>query len=243
MGWRRDLMKRAAQRGKSALERVIGESNLDGSGPSHGERTAAWPPGRMGTSGLSSAPEHPADIAADGRFVEVRETQKPAVAVPETTSFEADFSFESTGSVAQSEWFPPPRTLDVTTPEPVEATVEPMARVEKEVPEHAPDDAERITIKEHLVEALHSVYDPEIPVDIYELGLIYDVDVTDDRIAEIKMTLTSPNCPAAQSMPAEVEQKTGAVDGVRFAKVDIVWDPPWGPERMSEAARLELNID
>ncbi|MFN4275339.1 MAG: SUF system Fe-S cluster assembly protein [Ferrovibrio sp.] len=97
-------------------------------------------------------------------------------------------------------------------------------------------------LREQVVEAVKTVYDPEIPVNIYELGLIYKVEVNEARDVQIEMTLTSPNCPAAQSMPAEVEQKTRSIDGVGEVTVDVVWDPPWSPEHMSEAARLELGI-
>lgn len=97
-------------------------------------------------------------------------------------------------------------------------------------------------LREQVVEAVKTVYDPEIPVNIYELGLIYKVEVNEAHDVQIEMTLTSPNCPAAQSMPAEVEQKTRSIEGVGEVTVDVVWDPPWSPEHMSEAARLELGI-
>jgi len=97
-------------------------------------------------------------------------------------------------------------------------------------------------IREQVVAALKTVYDPEIPVDIYELGLIYDVKVTDNGDVNISMTLTSPHCPVAESLPADVERRVSAVDGVASASVDITWDPPWTPDMMSEAARLELNL-
>ena len=92
------------------------------------------------------------------------------------------------------------------------------------------------------IEVLRTIYDPEIPVDIYELGLIYDVSADAEGNVDIKMTLTSPACPVAGSLPGEVESKVGRIDGVKRAKVEIVWDPPWTPERMTEAARLQLNI-
>ncbi|WP_341913650.1 SUF system Fe-S cluster assembly protein [Ferrovibrio terrae] len=97
-------------------------------------------------------------------------------------------------------------------------------------------------LREQVIEAIKTVFDPEIPVNIYELGLIYSVEVNEARDVQIDMTLTSPNCPAAQSMPAEVEQKTRSLAGVGEVTVDVVWDPPWGPEHMSEAARLELGV-
>lgn len=111
-------------------------------------------------------------------------------------------------------------------------------------PAVAPSEAE---MEERIVRALKTVYDPEIPVDIYELGLIYDIafgpaDGEGERAAEVKMTLTSPACPVAGSLPGEVEQKVASVEGVERAEVEIVWDPPWNPGMMSEAAKLELGM-
>ncbi len=99
-----------------------------------------------------------------------------------------------------------------------------------------------LVIEAQVIEALRTCFDPEIPVNIYELGLIYDVKVEPSGAVEIRMTLTSPNCPAAQSLPAEVEAKAKAVRGVTEAKVDVVWDPPWDSSRMSEAAKLQLGM-
>ena len=93
-----------------------------------------------------------------------------------------------------------------------------------------------------VVEVLKSVYDPEIPVDIYELGLIYDVDISEDGDATITMTLTTPNCPVAESLPNEVELRVLSVPGIRDSIVNIVWDPPWDPSKMSDEARLELGM-
>ena len=97
-------------------------------------------------------------------------------------------------------------------------------------------------LRERVEAVLRTVYDPEIPVNIHELGLIYELDVTDKGMVDIKMTLTAPNCPAAGMMPAEVEAKVSAIDGVTSANVELVWDPPWDKSRMSEAARLELGF-
>ena len=95
---------------------------------------------------------------------------------------------------------------------------------------------------ESVVEALKEIYDPEIPVNIYDLGLIYGVDVTSDGEAKVTMTLTTPHCPVAESMPGEVELRASSVPGVRDAEVNLVWDPPWGPNLMSDEARLELGM-
>ena len=110
--------------------------------------------------------------------------------------------------------------------------------------EHGPaipaDELARLS--DEIVGALKTVYDPEIPADIYELGLIYKVDVDDDRVVKVEMTLTTPNCPSAAELPAMVENAVASVPGVREAKVDIVWDPPWDPSRMSDEARAVLNM-
>ncbi|MGJ3649033.1 SUF system Fe-S cluster assembly protein [Sphingomonas sp. GlSt437] len=95
---------------------------------------------------------------------------------------------------------------------------------------------------EAIVAALKEIFDPEIPVNIYELGLIYGVEVTDDGHAAITMTLTTPHCPVAETMPAEVELRVGAVPGVGSVDVNLVWDPPWDPGKMSDEARLELGM-
>jgi FeS assembly SUF system protein len=93
-----------------------------------------------------------------------------------------------------------------------------------------------------VIDVLKTIYDPEIPVDVYELGLIYEVKINTDKHIDIEMTLTSPNCPVAESMPKEVEDKVAAIDGVKSAKVNIVFDPPWDKEMMSEEAKLELGF-
>jgi FeS assembly SUF system protein len=97
-------------------------------------------------------------------------------------------------------------------------------------------------IREKVIEQLRTVYDPEIPVDIYQLGLVYDVRVDDEGAAVVQMTLTSPMCPVAEELPIEVEAKARSVEGVTSVHIDLVWDPPWDPSKMSEAARLELGM-
>jgi FeS assembly SUF system protein len=101
---------------------------------------------------------------------------------------------------------------------------------------------ETLALEEKVLDALRTCYDPEIPVNIYELGLIYDVKVEPTGAVNIKMTLTAPSCPAAQSLPIEVEGKVGSIEGVTDVNVDIVWEPPWEPSMMSEAAKLELGM-
>lgn len=123
------------------------------------------------------------------------------------------------------------------TPKPPEAAAQPASQTESAIP---PEELERLT--EDIINALKTVYDPEIPADIYELGLIYRVDVADDRLTTIDMTLTTPNCPAAQDLPVMVEDAVSSVPGVGEVKVNIVWDPPWDPSRMSDEARVVLNM-
>ncbi|MGE5502545.1 MAG: SUF system Fe-S cluster assembly protein [Ignavibacteriales bacterium] len=102
------------------------------------------------------------------------------------------------------------------------------------------EELNRIT--DQLIEALKTVYDPEIPVDIYELGLVYKVDVSDDKDVAIDMTLTAPGCPVAGEMPGWVEEAVRRIPGVRNVTVDLVFDPPWDPSRMSDEAKLQLNM-
>jgi FeS assembly SUF system protein len=108
--------------------------------------------------------------------------------------------------------------------------------------EPATDSPKSVILESEIVDALRTCFDPEIPVNIYELGLIYDVKAEESGDVNIKMTLTSPACPAAQSLPGEVETKVKAVPGVEEVKVEVIWDPPWDPSRMSEAAKLQLGF-
>ncbi|MEL6878509.1 MAG: SUF system Fe-S cluster assembly protein [Pseudomonadota bacterium] len=97
-------------------------------------------------------------------------------------------------------------------------------------------------LQQAVVDALKEIYDPEIPVNIYDLGLIYGVEVDDEADATVTMTLTTPHCPVAETMPGEVELRAASVPGIRDAEVNLVWDPPWGPDKMSDEARLELGM-
>jgi FeS assembly SUF system protein len=120
---------------------------------------------------------------------------------------------------------------------PAEAPAAPAAGTPSALPE-----AELTRLTDEIVAALKTVFDPEIPSDIYELGLIYRIDIADDRAVAIEMTLTTPNCPSAQELPTMVENAVASVPGVGTVKVDIVWDPPWDPSRMSDEARAVLNM-
>jgi FeS assembly SUF system protein len=102
--------------------------------------------------------------------------------------------------------------------------------------------AEDATLEEKIIAALRSIYDPELPVNIYDLGLIYELHVSDDGEVDIKMTLTAPGCPVAGSLPGQVEDVVREVTGVSAARVELVWDPPWTRDRISEAAQLELGL-
>ncbi len=104
------------------------------------------------------------------------------------------------------------------------------------------DITQRNEIQNKVIEKLKTIYDPEIPVDIYELGLIYNIGLNDDASVTIMMTLTSPSCPVAETLPPDVEQKVASIEGVNGCKVEITWDPPWDKSMMSEEAQLELGF-
>ena len=108
--------------------------------------------------------------------------------------------------------------------------------------QHTTTDADPNQIEQQVVEVLKGIFDPEIPVNIHELGLIYEIKVEPEGVVNIRMTLTSPACPVAGSLPPEIEQKVKEVAGVSDAKVEVVWDPTWGPNMMSDAAKLQLGM-
>lgn len=156
------------------------------------------------------------DAAPEGQ----RGDESPAV-----VAAEADVPFvEPEGLNIDAFTAPPPETVSEAAQV---GPVDPVATAE---------------LQPQIVEVLKTVYDPEIPVDIYELGLIYDISVDVERRVLVKMTLTSPACPSAQQLPSEARYKVKAVPGVKDAWVEIVWEPPWGKERMSEAAKLQLGF-
>ncbi len=127
-------------------------------------------------------------------------------------------------------------------PEPVARKRDYLDGFLKQQPAAQPTGEPGGDVYEAVIDALKEIYDPEIPVNIYDLGLIYGVDVTPDGHAHVTMTLTTPHCPVAESMPGEVEMRVGAVPGVGHAEVNLVWDPPWDPHKMSDEAKLELGM-
>jgi len=127
-----------------------------------------------------------------------------------------------------------------TTERPVEASADTAAPAAAAAPALPADEVARMT--DEIVGALKTVYDPEIPADIYELGLIYKVDIADDRKVTVDMTLTTPNCPSAAELPAMVENAVASVPGVGEVAVNVVWEPPWDQSRMSDEARVALNM-
>src|SRR5438445_9383990 len=126
---------------------------------------------------------------------------------------------------------------DIKVPEPSAETAPAAVPVAAALPE-----GELARMTDDIIAALKTVFDPEIPADIYELGLVYRIDVADDRAVTVDMTLTTPDCPAAQELPINVENAIASVAGVGEVKVNIVWDPPWDPSRMSDEARSVLHL-
>jgi FeS assembly SUF system protein len=122
------------------------------------------------------------------------------------------------------------------------AQSEPAATSPQQTEGMVPDPAQTAALRPLVIDALRKVFDPELPVNIYELGLVYDVIVDRSATVGIRMTLTAPACPAAQSLPGEVKRQIAQVPGVADVKVDIVWDPPWDRDRMSDAAKLQLGL-
>jgi FeS assembly SUF system protein len=151
---------------------------------------------------------------------------------------EAKFTVEEVDQVA-----PPPRaTVEESAGDKLERKRDYLEGFLAAKPEGVAPGAPGGDLYEEVVAALKDIFDPEIPVNIYDLGLIYGVEVDDNAGVVVTMTLTTPHCPVAESMPGEVELRVGSVPGVRDAEVNLVWDPPWDPAKMSDEARLELGM-
>jgi FeS assembly SUF system protein len=166
----------------------------------------------------------------------------------------------SEGTNKDQDWIAAPSPADVATAKPPRARVEDAVDPEESAratmerkrdylegflqkkPEGLPASAPGGDLYEAVVAALKEIFDPEIPVNIYDLGLIYGVEVDEESDVTVTMTLTTPHCPVAETMPAEVELRAASVPGVRDAEVNLVWDPPWGPDKMTDEARLELGM-
>ena len=153
-------------------------------------------------------------------------------AVPDTGKVPAP-SVDS--GTSPSSMFDTSALTDETKTSPVTPPAEPPTPIEV-------DEAKTLELKPKIVDQLVTVFDPEIPVNIYELGLIYDIEVDASGLAVIQMTLTAPGCPAAITLPAEVQGKVKSIDGVSDACVDLVWEPPWDKDRMTDAAKLQLGM-
>ena len=143
----------------------------------------------------------------------------------------------------------PPRARVEDAVDPDETAGEKLARKRdyldgflKKKPEGTGETGTGGELQQAVVDALKEIYDPEIPVNIYDLGLIYGVEVSEDKDVIVTMTLTTPHCPVAESMPGEIELQVGSVPGVGHAEVNLVWDPPWDPQKMSDEAKLELGM-
>lgn len=143
----------------------------------------------------------------------------------------------------------PPRARVADAALPAETPAETMSRKRdylegflKQQPSATPEGEPGGALYDAVIDALRSIYDPEIPVNIYDLGLIYGVEVGDEAHVSITMTLTTPHCPVAESMPGEVEMRVGSVPGVGLVDVNLIWDPPWDPQKMSDEAKLELGM-
>lgn len=137
---------------------------------------------------------------------------------------------------------PPKARVDDAVAEPVERKRDYLSGFLSQKPDTSTAGEPGGPLYEAVIDALKEIYDPEIPVNLYDLGLIYGVDITANGHAAITMTLTTPHCPVAESMPGEVELRVSAVPGIATAEVNLVWDPPWDPQKMSDDAKLELGM-
>jgi FeS assembly SUF system protein len=195
-----------------------------------------------GHGGVSKAPEHEghegavAEAGVEPRSAEVTATPGPPDIPVDISDAQSTPSAEARVPSAETPFHAPDawNTDALTAPKP---------EVQGEKPQIGATDAGKTAeFQPQIVEALKTVYDPEIPVDIYELGLVYEIDVDADQNALVKMTLTSPACPSAQQIPQEARYKVKAIPGIKEAWVEIVWEPPWDKDRMSEAAKLQLGF-
>ena len=239
------LRTRIKQRGKRVAKRVLRRFQGDASDISKPVHVHAPTPPEQQTKEMLDADVQRLAEELDASTAPVQDASElPQNSVafqidlppadPEPTVVPKDFTEED----AVLEAGPTDSTSDSASPE---AAPEESSTAERDWPPLL-DDAEADSIRNDVIEQIQTIFDPEIPVNIYELGLIYEVNVHENKAVNVIMTLTSPNCPAAQSLPNEVKVKTEDLEAVTEAAVDVVWEPVWGPHLMTEAARLELNL-
>jgi len=194
-----------------------------------------------GSGAPEALPTRPADAALSGAAAYVaathaREAEAATLAHPPHVAPQADAPENSGAAMLDS---PAGAAAAAATPAPY-LTLEDLARVPSHARDHEGGAPE--PLRQAITDALRSVYDPEIPVNIYDIGLIYEIEIDAEKRVKITMTLTSPTCPAAESLPPEVQAKVASVDGVEQVDIDLVWEPGWTPVMMSEDARLILNV-
>ena len=236
---------RPAGVGPSPSGQAAGAAAASADAPAGGGVPGTAPP----AAGGFAVPPH-----VDGSAPPPQAPPTPAPGQPPAPSrFDAGASSASTGADgAWAEGAPgapaPPAessafdTSALTGSNPAAPGAPPGAAASTPPPPIEPDPVRTLELKPRIVEQIATVFDPEIPVNIYELGLIYDIAVDKQNLAVIRMTLTAPGCPAAITLPAEVQGKVKAIEGVADARVDVVWEPPWDKDRMSDAAKLQLGI-
>ena len=222
----------------------VGPSSSGQAAASAGARTGGGVPGAAPPGGGFTVPPH-----VDGSAPPPQAPPAPGQP-PASSSFDAGASTGAEGAWAEGAAGAAPSppessafdTSALTGAGPEGPAGQPGAAASPPPPPIEPDPVRTLELEPRIVEQLATVFDPEIPVNIYELGLIYDVAVDKQGLAVIRMTLTAPGCPAAVTLPAEVQGKVKAIDGVADARVDVVWEPPWDKDRMSDAAKLQLGI-
>ena len=224
------LRTRIKQKGKRVAKRVVRRFQGDTTQPSTPSSTIEVPQTRMREDVQRLAEE-------------LEQTNESHVSPPtESVAFQVDLPEVDTTRSVEEKHAP----INDTPPEEPgpDATEENDSDVVSEETDWPPllEGDEADSIRNNVIEQIQTIFDPEIPVNIHELGLIYEVNVHENMAVKVIMTLTSPNCPAAQSLPNEVKVKTEDLDVVTKAEVDVVWDPVWGPHLMTEEARLELNL-
>ena len=235
-------------------DRPAGVGDATGVGPSpSGQAAAAGASDAPAGAGVPGAPPAGGGFAVpphvDGSAPPPQAPPTPPAPgqPPASSGFDAGAASTGAGAWGAADAAPPAEssafdTSALTGPGPAGPAAPAGASASTPPPPIEPDPVRTLELEPRIVEQIATVFDPEIPVNIYELGLIYDVAVDKQGLAVIRMTLTAPGCPAAVTLPAEVQGKVKAIEGVADARVDVVWEPPWDKDRMSDAAKLQLGI-